>query len=1479
MELPVVGNWSSMLPTNWSWSGTSSPGLTHTGGALGTPQTLYGNNVVGTLTSDPLLQTAPGTGTLRLHYWSRRANTGSAVVTARLYVDGAMAASATNIIATGTWTQYTLNYGVTAADAGRTLSIQFEFANGGGGWQVSLDEVTLDHTDAPLVAFAGTSAVQQEAEPTGTVTVVLSKPATNTVTVNYAVSGGTAVPGANFTFTPGVLTFDPGVTSRSFQFSPVNDQSHQQSQTVEFALSGPVNAVLGAPAQFTVKKLDPEDQPPPATYYVDSAGGNDSNIGNQPDAAWQTLAKVNATTFLPGDAILLKAGSTWTGQLHPKGSGTAAARIVLDRYDSGPKPLIHGGGLDSAAVLLQDQQYWTIRNLEITNNGTTATRKKGILILNNCTGTLSGIEVRDCDIHDVTGVMSNYADGKESGGIVFFISASNLAMPSKWTDIVIENNTVRNVDRSGILMQSLWINKPQDPNSSWGGHGPYVPSTNIRIAGNIIENVGGDGIIPWCVGDSVIEHNFVRAANNNTLGQGHAGVWPYFCENVVFQFNEVCETKTKADGMAFNFDNSNQNCIYQYNYSHDNEGGFLNMCSDGNANGNIARYNISQNDGCLAGSRVFLVHGDGNHGYKVYNNTIYVKNGNPAVFLQGAPSNGSDIEFKNNLFINLGTGSFIAPGGCTFDGNLYFGKGHIAADLQKILADPKLALAGSGGNGLGTVDGYKLQAGSPALDAGLVISSNGGRDYWGNPVAADAQSHRGAFNGSPVPPVGLIWDVDAGLTGAQDGPGTWSGSSNTWWSGTTTGPWTSAENATIGSASAAAGTITLGESITATNITFLPPASGFYQLVGNSLKTGNIECLADAIISSVITGTTGMTKSGVGMLSLAGVSTYTGGTIINNGTLSLESSTTNTAIRGAVTVNSGGTLRIAGANWGGFGGNTGTKIDTLNVVGGSVNHTLSFSFIRDAGVNMTGGMISGGEIHWRNTTLNSLASAETATVSSQITLRNDFVVANLVIDTANGAAATDLTVSGVIGQASATNAPGLIKSGDGTLELTAISTFTGGTTVNGGNLLLNHSTTNAAIRGTVTVNTGATLTVSGASFGGFSDTGSKIDTLNVVGGNVVVVGQKVTKDAAFNLTGGTISGGTINLRNTALNSLASATTSTVSSNLMIRPDFLTPTLTIDVADGAAATDLRVNGSIQQSTPSGNLIKTGTGTLVIANNCSYTGTTTVSGGTLATGWYLASNHVTVASGATLAGNGGIGGNVTIQSGGHHALAVAASSLSQVTRQIGGSLTWESGTFLDLTAAVPPAAGTYVLLTATGGIAGPLPTVSGLSGSLAINGNNLELTVTSNPFSSWAQSKITAIDPLANATPTGDPDADGVNNLAEFAFNGNPLNGSDNGYRHGQTTSVPSVGSALILTFATRAGANFGTGPTATADDVNYTVQGSLALTAFASPVTKVTPAIVPPGWPAAASNYGYHTFRLDASTGLAGKGFLRVKTEQ
>src|SRR5215469_10052655 len=63
-----------------------------------------------------------------------------------------------------------------------------------------------------------------------------------------------------------------------------------------------------------------------------------------------TIRKLNATTFHPGDRILLKSGDSWTGQLWPKGSGDAEHPITVDKYNGDAFPVINGGGLEEDAT-------------------------------------------------------------------------------------------------------------------------------------------------------------------------------------------------------------------------------------------------------------------------------------------------------------------------------------------------------------------------------------------------------------------------------------------------------------------------------------------------------------------------------------------------------------------------------------------------------------------------------------------------------------------------------------------------------------------------------------------------------------------------------------------------------------------------------------------------------------------------------------------------------------------------------------------------------------------------------------------------------------------------------------------------------------------------------------------------------------------------------------------------------------------------
>ena len=119
------------------------------------------------------------------------------------------------------------------------------------------------------------------------------------------------------------------------------------------------------------------------------------------------------------------------------------------------------------------------------------------------------------------------------------------------------------------------------------------------------------------------------------------------------------------------------------------------------------------------------------------------------VFFDGRTSAANTYYVSNNIFYNLSPTarfSFDGSDSPTFDYNVWYGQ-HVTgepAEGNKLTSNPLLVSPGSGGNGINTLDGYKLQAGSPAINSGLTIANNGGRDHFGNIVPQNSVTDRGA---------------------------------------------------------------------------------------------------------------------------------------------------------------------------------------------------------------------------------------------------------------------------------------------------------------------------------------------------------------------------------------------------------------------------------------------------------------------------------------------------------------------------------------------------------------------------------------------------------------------------------------------------------------------------------------------------------------------------------------------------------------
>ncbi len=213
-------------------------------------------------------------------------------------------------------------------------------------------------------------------------------------------------------------------------------------------------------------------------------------------------------------------------------------------------------------------------------------------------------------------------------------------------------------------------------------------------------------------------------------------------------------------------------------------------------------------------------------------------------------------------------------------------------------------------------------------------------------------------------------------------------------------------------------------------------------------------------------GSGGMTKAGTGMLTLSGLSTYTGGTVVNAGKLVLVNTGNSgtTRISGALTVNSGGTVETNNGDVTGLGWNG--QVTSVTINGGMVNFTtkghvwgipggvtMTGGTLRsNDGVNLPGSGADGGQIEWNKTNVTTLASPQTATIAGKIRIRSDNAETGIVFDVADGTASTDLLVSAGIGQSGGNMA--ITKSGAGLMELSGTNTYGGATTVNAGTLVI-----------------------------------------------------------------------------------------------------------------------------------------------------------------------------------------------------------------------------------------------------------------------------------------------------------------------------------------------------------------------------------------------------------------------------------------
>ena len=577
----------------------------------------------------------------------------------------------------------------------------------------------------------------------------------------------------------------------------------------------------------------------------------------------------------------------------------------------------------------------------------------------------------------------------------------------------------------------------------------------------------------------------------------------------------------------------------------------------------------------------------------------------------------------------------------------------------------------------------------------------------------------------------------------------------------------------LGTATTGNITVNSGTVFTTTSGTAKPIILNGGLLSGNTTAAftnmGGLTLAADSTIfvdsgvnwtfQGVITGAGNLTKTGAGTLTYwASANTASGTTTINAGTFGIT--TTASTGTGPVVNNSnlyfGGTTTFSNTL---SGSGTVHFLSGLTVLGN--NDTFSGSFIADGNVNLTvGNGGTTGSIGTANVTLGSLGSALVINRSDALTLSGNLGsnLANLVI---SGAGTITLTGTNTFNRGTALNGGTLVlgSAGANPVDTTATpaSNNNNRITFNGGTLRYSAANTtdystwfSVPIGGTLKLDTnGQTVTAAQAFSGtigltklgagtliwnGASNSQTGVQTISAGtlqlgsaqpwGATATVV---VAAGAALDLNGKTVANAApMTLNGTGINNAgvlinSSATTATypglitLGSDIKIAGDtgsiLLTATGTISGAYGltlGGAAGGAVRGIV--GTAITGVTKVDAGTWTLSNANTYTGLTTVSGGTL------------IASGTSSLGSAASG--TVVNTGG---ILEVGSSAEPVTLN-GGTLQWSTGGTSTLTAGVTLSQDSFVNvatsnnLVLSGNVTGSFALTKLGAGTLKLSGAN-------------------------------------------------------------------------------------------------------------------------------------------------------------
>jgi NPCBM/NEW2 domain/Right handed beta helix region len=465
--------------------------------------------------------------------------------------------------------------------------------------------------------------------------------------------------------------------------------------------------------------------------------GDDADQGTREDP-WSTIQHA-AETALPGDTVFVASG-TYAERVEIRVSGEPGRPITFAAV--GGRVVLDGSSLDvpagrSAMILIDSQRYITLRGFEVTGYQTDVSGQVpvGILVI----GAADHVRLSRNFVHDL-GTTFEGRNGGDAHGIGIFGteadhpitavevvdnelaeltlgSSEALVVNGNVKDFLIEGNRVHDTNNIAIDVIGFEGTAP-DPTVDQARDGVVRGNSvwNVDSYGNPAygRDRSADGIYVDGGRDVLIERNLVHDVNIGIeLASEHAG---RSTRNVTVRNNVVHDAT--AIGLAIGgYDRrrgSTEDCVIVNNTIVNTDGVELLVQFD-------TRDNVIANNVIVAGAHHVFVENRyrRNVGNVLDHNLYYSIDGEP----------GGIWQWK----------------GITYE-NFHRWRARSGNDPSSAFADPTFVDAGT--------HDYRLEAGSPAVDAGGYLAASGASDFAGDPRAQLGGIDLGAFERtapSPTP--------------------------------------------------------------------------------------------------------------------------------------------------------------------------------------------------------------------------------------------------------------------------------------------------------------------------------------------------------------------------------------------------------------------------------------------------------------------------------------------------------------------------------------------------------------------------------------------------------------------------------------------------------------------------------------------------------------------------------------------------------